>query len=491
MTPHVIELKPQKGPQETFLSTPADIAIYGGAAGGGKSFGILLEGSRHTENKDFGGVIFRRTSPMITNEGGLWDESNKMYPLLGALPKGTDHSWTFLSGSVLSFAHLQHEKNVLDWQGSQICFLGFDELTHFTEKQVFYMLSRNRSTCGVKPYVRATTNPDAESWVAEFIAWWIDQNEFLENGERNPRYGLPIPERSGKIRWFIRIGDNLKWSDTKEELFPEFERIREALPLEIQEITKAEDFIKSVTFIASNVYDNKKLLQANPQYLANLLALPLVERERLLGGNWKVKASAGKVFNREWFEIVEALPKIDQVCAYWDFAATEKEIKGAKVDGKNDPDFTARCLIGYSKLEKKWYILDVLAVQQAPASVEKLFYQTCKLDREMAKTLGARFSVRWEIEPGSAAKRESHRMTAALVGYDAKGKNFKGDKLTRARSLAVQAEVGSVKCLKGSWNGEFLSHMHGQPDLPHDDIMDASAGAFNSTVREGSAGFGF
>ncbi len=428
---------------------------------------------------------------MITNEGGLWDEANKMYPLLDAVPKDTDHSWTFPSGSVVSFAHLQHEKNVLDWQGSQICFLGFDELTHFTEKQFFYMLSRNRSVCGVKPYVRATTNPDAESWVAEFIAWWIDQKEFLPNGSRNPRYGLPIPERSGKLRWFIRVGSELKWGDSPGDLQPYFETIKNSLPVDIQETARPEDFIKSVTFIASNVYDNKKLLQANPQYLANLLALPLVERERLLGGNWKVKASAGKVFNREWFEVVEGLPKIDLVCSYWDFAATEKEIKGTKVDGKNDPDFTARTLIGYSKAEKKWYILDVLAVQQNPASVEKLFFQTCKLDRDIAKVLGARFLVRWEIEPGSASKRESYRLVSALPGYDAKGKNFKGDKLTRARSLAVQAEVGNVKLKKGSWNGEFLSHMHGQPDLPHDDIMDSAAGAFNSTVREGSMGFGF
>jgi predicted phage terminase large subunit-like protein len=484
--PSLIELRPQAGPQEMFLSTSADIAIYGGAAGGGKSFGLLLEGARHTENKDFGGVIFRRTSPMITNEGGLWDESNKMYPLLDAKPKDTDHSWTFPSGSVVSFSHLQHEKNVLDWQGSQICFLGFDELTHFTEKQFFYMLSRNRSTCGVKSYVRATTNPDADSWVAEFIAWWIDQNEFLPtSGQRNPRYGLPIPERSGKIRWFIRINDKLKWADAADELEDDFLIIKNAMPEELRETAKRENFIKSATFIASNVYDNKKLLEADPQYLANLLSLPLVERERLLGGNWKIKASAGKVFNRDWFEIVEALPKIDIVCAYWDFAATEKQIKG------DDPDFTARTLIGYSKAEKRWYILDVFAVQNDPASVEKLFFQTAKLDREIAKSLGARFLIRWEIEPGSAAKRESYRLTSALVGYDAKGKNFKGDKLTRARSLAVQSEVGNVKCKKGSWNGEFLSHMHGQPDLPHDDIMDSAAGAFNSTLREGAQGAGF
>jgi predicted phage terminase large subunit-like protein len=477
MTPHVTELRPQPGPQEMFLSTPADIAIYGGAAGGGKSYGLLLEGSRHTAVPDFGAVMFRRTSPMITNEGGLWDESNKIYPLLQAKQKETDHSWTFPAETVVSFSHLQHEKNVLDWQGAQVCLICFDELTHFTERQFFYMLSRNRSTCGVKPYVRATTNPDAESWVAEFISWWIDQDETLEDGSRNPRYGLPIPERAGKLRWFIRINDQLKWGDSPEELEDEFQVIYQALPADLREVTKREHFIKSVTFIPSNVYDNKKLLASNPQYLANLLALPLVERERLLGGNWKIKATAGKVFNREWFHLAEALPKIDMVCSYWDFAATEKKVKG------DDPDFTARALVGYSKAEKKWYILDIIAVQQNPASLEKLFVQTCELDKQRAKDLKARFMVRWEIEPGSAAKRDSHRMTTRLAGYDAKGKNFPGDKLTRARSLAVQAEAGNVYILQGSWNSEFLSHMHGQPDLPHDDIMDAAAGAFNCTVH--------
>jgi predicted phage terminase large subunit-like protein len=466
-----VELRPQPGPQEMFLSTSADIAIYGGAAGGGKSYGLLLEGSRHTDIPDFGAVMFRRTSPMITNEGGLWDESNKIYPLLQAKQKETDHSWTFPSDSVVSFSHLQHEKNVLDWQGAQICLICFDELTHFTEKQFFYMLSRNRSTCGVRPYVRATTNPDADSWVAEFISWWIDQET-----------GLPIMERAGKLRYFIRVNDQIKWADDPEDLEDDFQVIYEALPEDIRETTKREDFIKSVTFIPSNVYDNKKLLATNPQYLANLLALPLVERERLLGGNWKIKATAGKVFNREWFAIVEVLPKIDIICSYWDFAATEKELK--TTTRKPDPDFSARVMIGYSKAEQKWYILDMLAVQQNPASLEKLFVQTCSLDRDRAKQLGARFMVRWEIEPGSAAKRDSYRMTTRLAGYDAKGKNFKGDKLTRARSLAVQAEAGNVAILKGSWNGEFLSHMHGQPDLPHDDIMDAAAGSFNCTVGD-------
>jgi len=72
-------IRAQKGPQEAFLACSADICIYGGSAGR-QSFGLLLEPLRHIGNKNFGGVIFRRTSPQITNEGALWDEAGKLYP---------------------------------------------------------------------------------------------------------------------------------------------------------------------------------------------------------------------------------------------------------------------------------------------------------------------------------------------------------------------------------------------------------------------------
>ena len=269
------QLKPQSGPQTAFLASVADIAIFGGAAGGGKSFSLLLEPCYHIENPKFRCVIFRRTVPMLRAPGGLWDASREIYARLGASAREQSHEWIFRSGAVVKLSGMELESDAYSWQGSEIALLCFDELAQFTEKQFFYLLSRNRSTCGIKPYVRATCNPDSDSWLRQFIGWWI-----------HPDTGLPIPERAGVLRWFIRREDAIVWADTPQELVDQFGNDAEP---------------KSVTFIPASVHDNKILLAQDPGYVSNLKALPLVERERLLCGNWNVRATAGNYFRREWF----------------------------------------------------------------------------------------------------------------------------------------------------------------------------------------------
>lgn len=277
MSKETVVIEPQEGYQMKALSSPADIVIGGGAAGSGKTFVLLLEPLRHiTTVEGFGGVIFRRTFPQIKSEGGLWDTSMKLYPYAGARPNDTDVKWTWQNGNKIKFNHLEHEKNILNWQGSQIPFIGFDELTHFSEKMFFYLMTRNRSACGVRPYIRATCNPDPESWVAKLIEWWINQDT-----------GLPIPERDGVLRYFLKQGNDYVWGSSFEEVQEKAAHIIKPIVDKSRGLTKANDLIKSITFIHGSVYDNAKLLEADPGYIGNLLSQDEATRSQLLDGNWK------------------------------------------------------------------------------------------------------------------------------------------------------------------------------------------------------------
>ena len=426
----MIELKPQAGPQEMFLASNADIALYGGSAGGGKSFAILLESIRHSGNKDFTAVIFRRTSGQIMNAGGLWDEALKMYMPLGADAKLTPRPmFTFPTGGKVTFAHLQYDSDVHSWQGSQVPLIIFDELTHFTKFQFFYMMSRNRSTCGVRPYIRATTNPDAESWVSDFIDWWIGSD------------GLPIKERSGVVRFFTRLNDVVIWGDSREEL-------AERYNVELAEI-------KSFTFISSSIFDNKILLEKDPGYLANLKALPLVERERLLGGNWKIKPAAGLYFKRSEVTMLDAIPNdVIKLVRAWDLAATEK------TENNPSPDYTAGVLMGIRK-NGHYVVCNAINDRKNAADVRELIKRTASND-------GRKVKIRLPQDPGQAGKDQAQSYVKMLTGFSVKIERPTGDKITRAEPLASQWQIGNIDVVRGIWNDDFFATMEGFPDLKHD-----------------------
>lgn len=446
-------LKPQPGPQTQFMATPAQICIYGGAAGGGKSFGLLLSALRYKNVPGFGCTIFRRNFNQIFSQGGLWDESEKIYRgVRGADPRRNVGQWWFRDKdrniiSSVKFAHIERDDDVHKWQGSQICEIGFDELTHFSEKTFFYMLSRNRSTCGVEPFVRATCNPDADSWVAKFIEWWID-----------PKTGYPIPERSGKIRWFIRQNETLYWANTRQELWKQFN-------LKTQEERMRP---RSVTFIMSKLSDNKELMKVNPGYLANLEALSTVERERLLHGNWKIKAAAGLFFKRTQLgEILDKVPQdVIQWVRCWDLAATEQSENG-------DPAFTAGVLIGKRK-NGRYVIADVINKQMSASDVRKTIKLTAQADRATYK----RVRIRLPKDPGQAGKEQAESYIKFLSGFDVTAVAESGSKESRAEPMAAQWQAGNFDIVAGPWNEEYLTQLENFPEGKFKDMVDASANGF-------------
>lgn len=439
-------LRPQPGPQEQFLASPADIAIYGGGAGGGKTWSLLLEPLRHiTREPLFNAVYFRRTTVQIRNPGGLWDASTTVYPQTGGKPQSQSLSWRWPGGGLLKMAHLEHEDDKLGWQGSEITLLNFDELTHFSETQFWYLVSRTRSMSGIRPYVRATCNPDPDSWVAKFISWWIDQ-----------KTGFFIPERVGLLRYVVRVNDTLEWADSAEELRVKYPGIEP----------------KSVTFIPALITDNPALLAKDPGYMATLQLLPRVERERLLGGNWKVRPSDSLMFPRDRVTVIDSVPT--DVVAWargWDLAATKPSEKNP------DPDATVSVRVGRRRtggivvVPGEW-------MRDEANEVRKLLLRTVKQDKLSMVPVPSILP----IDPGQAGKSQNVSLVNFLAGYTIEGVRETGPKHVRAEPFSVFWQAGSVEVVDGPWTERYLNEMESFPAGAHDDYVDASAKAFDKVT---------
>lgn len=389
----------------------------------------------------------------IMEQGGLWDASMKLYKLYnGAIPiKSPKPYWRFPKGAKVSFRQLTRDEDVYDWQGTEIPCIEFDELTHFSEFQFFYMLSRNRSTCGINPYVRASTNPDADSWVAGFISWWID-----------PETGYAIPERSGKIRYMARVNEEIVWGDSPEEVI----RIANEADYDV-EITK--DDVKSVSFVSSSVYDNQVLLKNNPGYLSNLKAQSIVERERLLYGNWKIKAAKGLFFPRSAIpELLDEVPNdVTKWVRAWDLAATDTDEGG-------DPAYTASVLLGKRK-DGTYVLADATNSRLKAEKVRALVKQCAVSDKAKYK----RVRIRMSIDPGQAGKEQSQSYIKMLAGFSISAVKESGTKEARAEPFAAQWQAGNVSVVAGPWTEALLGQYESFPESKFKDMVDAGSNAFN------------
>ena len=436
MTTTAPEWHPNPGPQTRFLQTAADEALFGGAAGGSKSEALLVEAQRQIANPNYRGILFRRTFPELEQAKGLIDRSKQLYS--GPRSRGSygeqRHRWTFPSGALIDFGHMGRDDDRLKYQGAGFAFIGFDELTHFTERQYLYLFSRNRAAdgSGLRCYMRAGTNPGGpgHEWVKRRWGAWLDKKH-------------PNPAKPGELRWYAQVDD----VDT--------------------EVGRDHPDAKSRTFIPAFVRDNPYL--AGTDYERNLKLLPLVERKRLLEGDWDIMAAAGNVFRREWFEIVDAAPKGRgwvSVKRFWDLAATLKETDS------DDPDYLTSGKVGL-RIDGTYYIFHVSRQRCRWKGVKAAIIQTAQLD-------GRDVDIGIEQEPGASGKLLIEEIIALpeLVGYSVQGFPAHKDKLSRAKPWSAQAEAGNIKIVKSGWDIEgFLDECAMFPDGPHDDRVDVISGA--------------
>lgn len=459
-TAEILELRPQPGPQEEFLACQADIAFIGGSVFGGKTWALTFQPVAHIENPNFTAVTFRRTTPDIRNPGSLWDESMKMYPLLNAEPREQSLEWTFPSGAKHKFAGLQYESDVLSWKGAQIALVQLDQVEEFSEHQFWYMQSRNRSTCGIRPYTRGSCNAMADTWVADFIQWWWD-----------PATGYVIGQRSGLARWFVRIDDQIHWAGVvvRGDAPPaEFAKAEAAAKAELERQYPALGrFARSFCFIRAQLSDNKIGVDADPEYEARVRSMSFVEQERLLGGNWKIRAAAGLVFDRGWFDIVDAVPaRVRKRVRYWDKAGTA-----------GGGDWTVGTLESWG-LDGVFYIEDVIRGQWGAGDRENVIDQAADADPP-----GTEIGV--EQEPGSGGKDSARDTVTRLAGHSVKADRPTGQLVERAQPLASQAQVKNVKLVRGDWNEQWLREMHAFPTtgVPDDQVASASGAHKLVTIK--------
>lgn len=448
--PDDVVIAPQPGPQTAFLASKADITIYGGQAGGGKTRGTLMFPLKHIVKSPapgFRAVIFRRNYKLITQAGSIWDESFQVYPYLGGVSNDTFHLWRWDKLDIeVVFDHMQHHpKDTYAKKGMQAELIAFEELTEFEEEQFFYMVSRNRSRCGVKPQMIATTNPEYDSWVRVFLTPWID-----------PSY--PHRAESGEIRYFVRGDDNVvRW------LAP-----GETDPAAI-----------SMTFIAASLDDNPALKAKDPDYERRLNALPLVERLKLKYGDWFARKVAGKVFKRHWFKVIDVPPAdIVKWVRFWDFAATEDERTEQKNQEKGGPDYTASVLIGKTA-RNSFVVLHAMWDRLSPLQADEAA-------KNLAAQDGKRVGQRMEQEPGASGKRDvAHFRRHVFFGNDFRGVLSMGDKLERSRIPSSHVEQGNVEVLRADWNAGFLNFLEAFPSTRvHDDVVDAFDGSMLCLIND-------
>jgi len=384
--------------------------------------------------------------------GGLWQEALDLYGPFGIKAKQHPNLViTFPSGAQIQFKVCQTDADTKNFDGGQYSFVCFDEAQWHSQKQVSYLESRIRSKAKGPHRLVCTCNPLRDSFLLKFVEYYLDKDT-----------GIPIPELSGKERYYAQYNGDYVFGDTAKDITDKY-----------GPNCKPQTY----TFISATIYSNPVMIKRNPEYLDRLENLDRVERERLLLGSWYAREANSSYFQRQWCEIVPYAPVnvVARVRA-WDFAASVPS------ESNKDPDYTAGIKLSRDKFGT-YYVEDAYRFRKLTDGVLKEVIDTAKRDGIDECTVG----IVKDTGAGGAASNMFFVRQLAEHGIAARSTKMSGHsgKIQRFLPFAAMAEAGAVKIVRGPWNDEFFNELESFTGgrSGHDDQVDATSDAFNMIAK--------
>ena len=265
---------PQKGPQYAFHQASVFELLFGGAAGGSKSESLLFEAIRLCQQyPGYRAILFRRTFPEIEKSlvprvaevlGGVCNSRNK----------GLE--WNFSNKSIFYLSHLQREDDKEKHKSAEYDYIGFDELTSFTESMYIYLFSRCRGASEVERFIRAGTNPTGigHGWVKKrFIDVDLNENKVIGRVSYDFAYGWQV--------------DGHVYTNFSE-LPVDYAKGNPIFSQETYNIYQEKQSGLTRAFIPSLLWGNAILLKVDPSYVNRLRTLPFKLQNALLYGKWDI-----------------------------------------------------------------------------------------------------------------------------------------------------------------------------------------------------------
>lgn len=472
-----VSFKPASKKQEMFIQSQAFMTVFGGAAGSGKTYLSLMRFLYWVEDPNFVGYVFRKNATDLKGGGGAFSEAVKMFTAYDKRVRYTKQPMCiyFPSGATINFTGLDGQAGMDAIQGIQISAAFLDEATHFTEEEIMWVISRLRTSAKMNPCIWLTCNPDMDSvifsWIKDF---YLHPRGTTIDGEDVS--GRPIQAKDGVVRYYLKVGNETVWGNSKEEIIREYGH---RFPKDPNTgLSTAQP--KSFTFISATCLDNPPLLEANPDYVSTLAALPRVTRERLLMGNWFAREEAAGYFKREWVGDILKQPyperRIKQRVRCFDLAAS------VPTEANPDPDWTVGLLM--AKTTDDIYVVeDVIRFRKRAGEVEEEVIRIVEEDRKM---FGSKYKAYLPQDPAAAGKtvRSYYSKLFASRGipiYFVKV-GTKNSKLKRFEPFSASAQNDLVQVLEGDWNETYFQELEafdGVRKKQHDDQIDVTSDAFN------------